>query len=327
MTEDADSPAPAPSRHHSSPVVAVLYTLLSPGLGLIYVGRLLAGLCVNLLFVLATLLFVVFANVIKFFPVYPALVLVAAWVVLCALAAWRSVEIIAQEKPHTPKPYQHPLMYALLAVLTFAAPLAVTAQFTANHLFGVAVVDSLVMYPQARPGDRLLIDKTVYRADEPARGDLVAVRIPSTGELAILRVIGVPSDQIQMHGHTLIINDSPVEFAPLNPEWISLGELDDDLGLQVLVEHNHDRRYVVAMSSRGSGGATVTGLELGKDTYFVLADNRSALADEQGEGQTDSRTFGPISRDHIEGRPLYIAWSYHPDTGSPRWNRIGLPTE
>ena len=327
MSEHEASPAATnPNHHRPSPALAVLFTLLAPGLGLIYVGRLLAGIFVNLFFVLAALLFVVFANVAKFFPVYPALVLVAAWIVLCAFAAWRALEIIEQEGPHSPRPFQHPLMYAFLAVVTFAAPLATTAQFTARHLFNVTAVESLVMYPQARPGDRLLIDRTVYRNEDPSRGDLVAVRVPETGELAILRVIAVPDDQVQMIGHSLIINDEYLDFSPLDPAWIDLGEVDDDLGLQVLVEHNNDRRYVVAMSPRGAGDNNVGGIELGSDTYFVLADNRSALFEED-RVFPDSRVFGPISRDRIEGRPLYIAWSHHPETGSPRWNRIGLPTE
>ena len=314
---------PTPSRS-----AAVALSFITPGLGLIYVGRLLAGLFVNLFFVLLVLLFVVAVNIFKFFPLFPALVLLGSWMVLSTLAALRSLEIIDAGESIREGAYHHPLLYILIALLTFTAPLAVTANFTWRHLFSVTNVDSLVLYPQAHPGDRLLIDHTMYRSEPPARGDLVAVRTPETGSLSILRVVGVPSDEIEMHGYSLVVNNELTNYSPLDPAWVSNAEVDPDSNLGVWIEHNHDTNYVVSMFPGAETGASVSGLKLGDDAYFVLADNRSAIDDNENPVvEADSRVFGPITREHIEGRPLYIAWSNHPATGSPRWNRIGLPTE
>lgn len=309
-------------------LTAALLSFITPGLGLIYVGKLLAGLFVNIFFVLLVLLFIIAVNLWKFFPLYPALVLVATWLVLCGLCAWRSLEIIAQEEATDQRGYHHPLAYIAIALLTFAAPLSITTHFTSRHLFSVATVDSLVMYPQAQPGDHLLIDRTIYRDVAPQRGDLVAIRIPDTGELAVLRIVGVPDDHIEMLGHTLVINDNPLDFSPMDPRWVENADVDEDSELLIWVEHNHDRQYVVSMIPGLPRESTIPNLKLADETYFVLADNRSLLGEQtRVSADVDSRYFGPISRDHIEGRPLYIAWSYNPTTGSPRWNRIGLPTE
>lgn len=315
----------SPERH---PVVAVVYSFLAPGLGLIYVGRLLLGLFVNLLFVLLALCFFIALSIWKFFPLFPAIVLASAWLVLCALSAWRSLEIIARQEVGPPQGYHHPLFYALIAIVTFAAPMAVAVDFAQRHLFSLAPVESMGLYPHAHPGDHLFIDRTVYRSTPPKRGDLVALRLPETGELAIRRVVAVPQDEVSMHGYTLVINDQIIDYTPLEPEWITHGELDPDADPSVWVEHNHDRRYVISMTPGTVMNSAIAGLKLDEGSYFVLADNRSPAAPEQTTIQdADSRIFGPISRDHIEGRPLYIAWSNNPETGSTRWSRIGLPTD
>lgn len=319
-------PAKSPTKRH--PILALTYSFLAPGLGLIYVGRLLLGILVNLTFVLLALCFFIALSLWKFFPLFPALVLGTTWFVLCALSAWRAIEIIARDEAGPEKGYQHPLFYALLATVTFAAPLSVAVDFANRHLFSLTSVQSMGLYPQAHPGDRLFIDRTVYRNSPPKRGDLVALRLPETGELAIRRVVAVPQDEVTMHGYTLVINDQIIDYTPLDPDWISHGEVDFSADTSVWVEHNHERRYVVSMTPGSTVNSAISSLKLGDDAYFVLADNRGATGEPNRIiPDADSRVFGPITRDHIEGRPLYIAWSSNPDTGSTRWNRIGLPTE
>lgn len=316
------------STNERHPIVAVVYSFLAPGLGLIYVGRLLLGICINLLFVLLALCFFVALSLWKFFPLFPAIVLISSWLVLCALSAWRALEIIAHDEAGPPRGYQHPLFYALLALVTFAAPLAVAVDFANRHLFSLTVVDTMGLYPHARPGDHLFIDRTTYRDEGPKRGDLVALRLPDTGELAIRRIVAIPKDEVTMHGYTIVINDKLIDYTPLDPEWVTQNQLELDADIGVWVEHNHDRRYVVSMTPGTTAKSSISSLKLGEDAYFVLADNRSPLAERSDLIQdADSRVFGPISRESIEGSPLYIAWSSHPETGSTRWNRIGLSTD
>lgn len=303
-------------------LTAALLSLLSPGLALIHVGQLLAGLLVNLFMVFTVVLFVVAVSIWKFFPLYPFLVLTSTWLILAGLSTWNAKELIDQAEFRRGRPYQHPLMYLLIGLCTFLGPLALTFHFSTQYLFSFAEVSTLATFPQAQPGDQLLIDRTVYKNRSPQRGELVAVRIPQTNQLAILRVVGIPTDTVQMQGYTLLINDSFLDYTPLDPDWIRVAPLPSDM--ELLVEHNNDRRYVVALQPAHELDLGVAAIELPREHYFLLSDNRTILTHQDEASHLDSRLVGPITREFIEGQPLYITWSTHPQTGSPRWERIGL---
>jgi signal peptidase I len=51
------------------------------------------------------------------------------------------------------------------------------------------------------------------------------------------------------------------------------------------------------------------------DTYFLAGDNR--------EGAKDSRQFGPVPRDRIQGRVVSVGWSHTKD--GFRFDRFGIP--
>lgn len=309
-------------------IIAAASSLAAPGMPLIYTGRLLAGLVINLAFVLIVLLFVIATTLLQFFPLFPGLVLIATWLFLCAMSASRAIRIIGTNAPRRRRAYQHPLTYTLIALLTFLAPLAITSHFTARHLLTVVPVEHPGMIPQTQPGDRLLIDRTVYESTPPRRGDLVALRVPGTDELTVLRVVGVPSDDIDMHGYTLSINEQLFDYTPWNAGESSAPPVVDEYGAELWIEHNHDQRYLISVVPGTRVTNAISNLVLDQGQFFVLADNRSHFDDSESFSlRSDSRNFGAISAEHIEGRPLYVAWSISPDSGVTQWERIGLPTK
>ena len=320
---DANSPSDEATARRR-PIVAVLLSFVAPGLGLVYAGRLWAGLVINVLFVLVTLLFVIAATAFRFFPLYPAIVLVATWFVFCGLSGLRARELILDDRSRPPRPYQHPLIYALIALSTCLAPLAVTGHFTTRHLLTVVPVEAPEMYPQIRAGDHVLIDRTSYQNDPPRRGDLVAFRPPDTDEPVIRRVVGIPGDEIQMHGYTLAVDDALANYSPVDLDDVADHSLDE-LEAELWVEYLDDRRYVISVVPGSSVDTHLAGLQLRDDEFFVLSDNRSFVVDDS-EQSTDSRSFGAVDAERIEGQPLYIAWSALPDGDSPAWERLGLPT-
>ena len=131
----------------------------------------------------------------------------------------------------------------------------------------------LVMIDQAmadtlQSEDVVLIDKMAYRIGEPARMDIIVVRIGNEthGLSYIRRIVGLPGDKLHISNGQLSVNGEPVETV-FNPDAI------EDAGTA-------DQEIV-----------------LGDDEYFVLCDNYNNSHD---DSRLDS--FGMISEDQIAGK-------------------------
>lgn len=305
--------------------VATLLTFLCPGVGYMYVGRLIKGITVNFLFVLLVELFIILMTWLKFFPLLPLLVLLVAWVVFCALAAMDVRDIIREEDlehEYLLQPYNHWMFYTLVATLTYLAPMVVSVELTEQHLVTVSPVKHAGMYPTLLPGDQVLIDRLGIQEGGPKRGDVVAVSSDKPdAPIHILRVVGLGGDIIRVEGDMLYLDDEPLDRIPYQP-------LDDVLekpGMLAMVEHNEDVRYLIAMANHGITNLSIAPMKLGKQRMFLLSDNRSQipLGDERAKIR-DSRNFGSLSLDKLRGTPRYILWSQDPATGEIRWERIGI---
>lgn len=322
---DPPTPAAADSERKKSPLVAILLSFLAPGLGLLYVGRLFAGLVTNVLFVLVVLLFVIVSSMATFFPLYPMLVLIGTWLVFCLLASWRAVEILGDGPPEKSASFQHPLIYLLVALLTFLAPLSITAHLTTRHLMTVATVEDPGMYPHIHPGDRVVIDRTSYRDEPPSRGDLVAVRFDD--DLSIRRVVAVPSDEVKMFGYSLMIDDELAHHALVDEGEIPDPVANADVDAEPWIEHNHGARYVISMVPGTPSETAQSAIKLADDQFYLLLDNRSFGEGAADSPPPDSRAFGPVGLDQIEGQPTHVGWSAPLPSATSRLDRVGLRTE
>ena len=120
---------------------------------------------------------------------------------------------------------------------------------------------------------RELAEGFTYRFRDPRRGELVVFHAsghlggeitpdPHSRQLGIVkRVIGIPGDHVELRGGRVYVN----------------GVEADDIVTQ-----------------------SFSPVDLGKDEYFLLGDNRSF--------SQDSRDFGPVPRSAIFGRVFLIYW-------------------
>lgn len=178
-------------------------------------------------------------------------------------------------------------------------------------------------------GDFLFVNKAIYGAEFPIVGiDLPAFRDPRRRDVVIFdsplepgltvvkRVIGMPGDTIAMVGGTIYIDgDSLVE-----PYSKSVNPLADP---EIPEMRQWQRQYLVNRDYR-SYRPTLKNwgpLVIPADSFFVMGDNR--------DQSLDSRYWGFLGRDRIEGRPLFIYYSYDrhgvlplPFITSIRWGRI-----
>jgi signal peptidase I len=180
-------------------------------------------------------------------------------------------------------------------------------------------------------GDFLLVNKLVYGAEVPFTGKrLPALQKPADGEIIVFvfpldhsknyvkRVVGTPGDTLAMR-NGLLYRDSK----PVTESYVIHADSSADAALE---EFNWQSGYLVKTAmggvidhpSRNNWGPLV----VPEKRYFVLGDNR--------DNSADSRYWGFVPDSLIRGRPIFVYYSYQPDTTRTfawltriRWGRIG----
>jgi signal peptidase I len=109
-------------------------------------------------------------------------------------------------------------------------------------------------------------------------------------------VVAIPGDTVEVRAGILYLN-----------------------GRRVADPHAHFEKPL-AEREPGSQADYMPPLKLGSDQYFMMGDNR--------DHSYDSRFWGPITRNAIEGRALFIYWSCADELSAlscfydVRWSRI-----
>jgi signal peptidase I len=187
------------------------------------------------------------------------------------------------------------------SVLAAAAVALVTRSSLADHY----VVPTGSMLPTVQLEDHVLVSKLAYgvhvplldgyvvRFGGPARGDVVVLTAPDTGEVLLKRVAAVPGDRVRVRGGGLEVNGrsipiEQVDGVPYEALGASAHPLDLDDG----------------------GGPDLGPMTLPRDRYLVLGDNRG--------NSRDGRYFGLVDRDAILGHVKGVLFR----KGAPTW--IGL---
>ena len=130
-------------------------------------------------------------------------------------------------------------------------------------------IPSESMVPTLEVGDRVFVNKFIYRFTEPERGDVVVFESVNGGEEDLIkRVVGVAGDEVEVRNGTLLVNGEDREEPYLN-------------------------RNLPFNDSYGPS-------EVPEGHVFVMGDNRANSA--------DSRVFGPLPIENIEGEAFVRFW-------------------
>jgi signal peptidase I len=180
-------------------------------------------------------------------------------------------------------------------------------------------------------GDFLLVNKMVYGAEVPFTGKhLPAIRHPQRGDVIVFqwpvdptknfvkRLVGVPGDTLMMTEGELFVNG-----VHQTERYVSHSEPEMD---PTSVEFEWQNKYLVQSAQAARAGTPSRNnwgpLVVPKDEYFVLGDNR--------DNSLDSRYWQFVPDSLIRGRPMFVYYSYDPDSLDRmswltriRWTRIG----
>ena len=130
-------------------------------------------------------------------------------------------------------------------------------------------VEGTSMLPGLEDRDRLFINKFVYHFESIHRGDVVVFYYPRDPEKSyIKRVIAVPGDRVRIDRGQVYLNGKKLAEPYVPEEFRDAKSMPDTV--------------------------------IPDDEYFMMGDHRSI--------SSDSREFGPVDRDLIYGKAVFVYW-------------------
>jgi len=172
--------------------------------------------------------------------------------------------------------------YGLTAVIAITLAIVVQSFVVKPYLIpSTSMANTLV------PGQRVLVDRMVYRYRSVHRGDIIVFRRPQPpNDVLIKRVVGLPGDMLSVHGGHLYING-----VRANDSFVDKvhGVTEPTDPADPYASSDPDAPWSLAQPFRVPAGH-----------YFVMGDNRTDSA--------DSRYWGTVPRHAIIGRAFFTYW-------------------
>lgn len=150
------------------------------------------------------------------------------------------------------------------------------AMFVIVYLFIAQphIVKGTSMEPNFLNGDYILTEKISYKFGDPQRGDVLVFEAPNRPNADyIKRVIALPGETFKVKGGHVYVNGAIL-----------------------------DETYEPNTTNPGQYVKEDQEITVPENTYIVLGDNRPH--------SSDSREFGPISKDTIVGRAIVRYWPF-----------------
>lgn len=188
---------------------------------------------------------------------------------------------------------------------------ALIALFVRSFIIQAYKIPSGSMEPTLLVGDHLLVnrmsyvvkvpftDAVIFNTGKPKRGDIIVFRYPEDPTKDyIKRVIATEGETIEIRNKRIFLNGKRIE-----DQW---GHFKHDNALPQGFLPFIDKDNMPPV-------------EVPKDSYFVLGDNR--------DNSLDSRYWGFVNKQHLVGKALILYFSWDNTADAPleyvRWSRIG----
>jgi len=296
----------------------VVLTMLHPPLGYLYVGKSGAAAASAAFYLIYLVAFIGVWSLLKFFPFWPGLVFVAGWeimAVMCLMGLLRDVEL-HQGQEYLLRGFNHPVVYTLVFLLTALVPVYGAYHLSTQQLWGIVQVNDDSMYPALESGDVLLVDRAAFWSREPARGEMVVLRVDDQGaqrnHVRLGRIIAEAGDEVLFEGTSVWVNGEPLQ------QWVYMNDADV-AGTPVYIERNAERSYLIAGQATPPPDVGVEPIQVKKSQVLIIGDNRGHAMSE--------RLFWTAERTQVLGKPIYLLYSNVPageGASHARFERSGL---
>jgi signal peptidase I len=130
-------------------------------------------------------------------------------------------------------------------------------------------VQGTSMLPVLEDGERIIVNKFLYRFHPIERGDVVVFWWPRDPSVSFIkRVVGLPGDVIEVRAGTVYVNG-----LPLKEDYVDAKFRDDE---------------------------SYSAVDVRRGYYYVLGDHRNS--------SNDSRSWGEVPEKYIYGRAVFRFW-------------------
>ncbi len=295
------------TKNRRRPWLAVVLSLVMPGLGHAYSGRFPRGLVFLFVYFIPVMLLQA-ERVFEFFvSVLAGVTVLLTAAAIIHIAATIDAHYIARHtKPdYEMKDYNRGYVYVVLVLLTTASSLVATLSLRANYVEAFRV-PTASNYPTIVPQDRLIANKIAYNRSDPERGDLVVFSNPQDREINFIkRVVAIAADTVEIKDGRLYINERKIPCQALDPSALDDIRIEinhEPLEGDIYRETNGDAQYNIFLAEAPHDKASP---DFARTTVpphhcFVLGDNRNL--------SRDSRHFGPVPLATVKGRVEYLYW-------------------
>ena len=261
------------------PLLAVMLSLLLPGLGQVYSNKAKRGLILLAIDIILGMIFYAYffnpVTRVTFVTIVSVIIIVTFgfYIHFDAYKCAKELNINNNLAGNYAKGKRVLIVFGIIFLVFVFNPFGfLVASYIKKNFVQSFKLPSDSMRPTLFSGDAILVDKRIYKKSDPSRGDVVAFISPQDKrKLFGKRIVGLPGETLEIKEGKILINAVPVT-QPI------IGSLN----------------YV----NRGEFAAVGKPVTIPRDSYFVLGDNSMA--------SLDSRYWGFVPRRDLIGKAYKI---------------------
>jgi len=254
------------------PIVALLLSFLTPGLGQIYNGQLKKAVsfylaeCLLVILLLFSDLFLSFFGMVMFLLIGFSIGLFSMLEALWSAIRLKRISL----KKYNRWYYYLGIIFLNLFILSPTAKSVIPIK--AYRMPAGSMSPALVI------GDHFIVNKKAFEKQSPNRGDIVIFQYPvDPSKDFIKRVIGLPGEILEIRDKKVFVNNQLLE--------------------EPYVKHTDPHIISAQVRPRDNFGP----ITVPNNSLFVMGDNR--------DESFDSRFWGFVDASSLKGKALYIYWS------------------